>query len=69
MIFADNNLVLNCNDQTVRMSKKASVLREELDVKAIREAEARGPDYVSSFHRPPSDMTKIQLFRFCLFTV
>jgi len=31
-----------------------SISRKKLDVEAIRKAETGGPDYVPSFHRPPT---------------
>uniref|UniRef100_A0A8R7UX90 Uncharacterized protein n=1 Tax=Triticum urartu TaxID=4572 RepID=A0A8R7UX90_TRIUA len=37
-----------------------SVLREELNVKAIWEAQSWGTHYVTSFYRLPSEMTKLK---------
>lgn len=39
-----------------------SVLREELNVKAIWEAQSRGTDYVPTFYCPPSEMPKFHVY-------
>lgn len=43
------------------LGQKVSALREELNMKSIRETEARGTDYVPSFDSPPTAMRKFTL--------